>query len=135
MPDFDQSVAFLLIDSRRRTALGRRLWAGAPLVAKQSAELLTAAADRLGALLASLYSAAPTLAACGFDASFAARTPQTSFAHVAYPPAESFGQKSLVQEGDATVAVAAIANAIGLDLPGLQELLAGAQKEIYFISH
>ena len=111
------------------------MWAGAPMAARQSAELLTAAADSLGALLASLYSAAPTLAACGFDTSFAAQSSQISFAHVAYPPAESVGQKSWVKEGESTVAVAAIANAIGLDLPGLQELLAGARKVISHISH
>ena len=105
------------------------------MAARQSAELLTAAADSLGALLASLYSAAPTLAACGFDTSFAAQSPHMSFAHVAYPPAESVGQKSWGEEGDSTVAVAAIANAIGLDLPGLQELLAGARKVISQISH
>jgi len=111
VPNFDPSVSF---------------------AAKQGAGLLAATEDHLGNLLASLYAALPTLAACGFVASSAAQLQHVSFATTA----QSAGMKKTSQgpQEDSVLAVASLAETLGVDMRGLQELVAGAEEVMKNIS-
>lgn len=101
---------------------------------RQTSGLLAAAEDHLGGLLASLYVAMPNLATCGFVAPSVAQSQQSSFASIAQAASSLVGGSSRVMEDDAAVAMASIADAHGLDLQGLHELVVGAQKLITNIS-
>lgn len=104
-------------------------------VAKQSAGLLVAAEDRLGSLLASLYAALPSLAACGFSGSFSTRRSQTSFATESQRAASLSARGSRGQGDDGVAAaVASMASAAGVDMQGLQALVTDARKTIGQIS-
>ena len=96
----------------------------AAAAAKQQAALLAAAGEHLGSLLAELHAAMPSLAACGFKASLAKRVQLSS--------AEK--RKAEVQYRAATdansVAVAAVAPALGLDLQALRALITSAQEAL-----
>ena len=94
---------------------------------------MAATEDHLGNLLASLYAALPTLAACGFVASSAAQLQHVSFAITA---AQSAGVKKTSQgpQEDAVLAVASLAETLGVDMRGLQELVAGAEELMKNIS-
>ena len=96
--------------------------------------MLAAAEDHLGSLLASLYAAMPTLAACGFVASSAAQLEQVSFATTAQSVGSFVKRRSRGAEDDALVAMASLAEAVGVDMRGLQELVAGAQELMAKIS-
>ena len=102
----------------------------AAAAAKQQARLLAAAEEHLGNLLAELYVALPSLAACGFKASFAKRPPATMLSsRVASRPAGG------TQGQDATsVAVAAVAPAMGLDMQALRALVASTRDTLEQIS-
>lgn len=89
--------------------------------AKAHAALLQAAEGHLGNSLAELYVALPTLAACGFKASFGKQ------------PAEMLAQRAAAQRsmrasGDAaSVAVAAVGPSMGVDMAALKSLVASAR--------
>jgi hypothetical protein len=104
--------------------------ARAASAAKQSASLLQASEERLGNLLAELYMAMPSLAACGFKAAF-----------VKHPFAISFRRQALPRMGgsaqgqdDAAEAVAAVAPALGVDMQALRELVTNAHEALTQIS-
>ena len=109
MPEFDPSVAS---------------------AAKQNAALLQAAGEHLGNLLAELYVAMPSLAACGFKASF-----------VKCPPAATLMKQASLRVGegvrgrDATsAAVAAVAPALGVDTQALRALVPSTREALAQIS-
>ena len=110
------------------------LWVGVSFSAKQGAGLLAATEDHLGNLLASLYAAMPTLAACGFVASSAAQLQHVSFATTAQSARTLAKKESRGPEEDAVLAVASLAETLGVDMRGLQELVAGAQELMKNIS-
>lgn len=95
---------------------------------KQSVALLTAAGDRLGRMLAELYVAMPSLAACGFKASFAKTLPASTQQHISQSARVAEGQDASV------VAVAAVAPVIGLDTAALQELVASTRDALAKVS-
>ena len=93
---------------------------------KSNAALLVAAEAHLGNSLAQLYVAMPTLAACGFKASFLKQ------------PAEMFSQsvttrawKGAQGSGDAaSIAVAAVGPGMGVDMAALRSLVASARAAL-----
>jgi hypothetical protein len=90
--------------------------------AKQQAALLAAAGEHLGALLSELHAAMPSLAACGFKASLAKRVHSASYAK---------GKSEVKARGasDAnSVAVAAVAPALGVDMQALHGLITDMQE-------
>ena len=88
-----------------------------PSVAQDNAELLTAASARLGSLLAELYTAMPSLAACRFVASFAKT--HTNYSTLAK---HQLGLKSSSQKDAVFVASSGIAAQLGVDFDGLSSL-------------
>ena len=99
--------------------------AGPAAIAKQGAALLRAAEEHLGSLLAELYVAMPSLAACGFTSSFLAERVAT--------------ERSLVDgtsriHDDTSAALALIAGAAGVDMQGLQVLIADARSAMKQVS-
>ena len=106
--------------------------AGVPSTAQDNAALLTASSSRLGSLLAELYTAMPTLAACRFVASFGA----VHSNHSALA-AHQLGLKSSsgAAEKDAVfVASAGIATKLGVDFDGLSALLSKTKSVLTQIS-
>jgi len=95
---------------------------------KQNVALLTAAEKRLGRMLAQLYGAMPSLAACGFKASFAKGLPALTQQHISHAVRAAGGQDVSV------VAVAAVAPAMGLDIAALQELVASTRDALTKVS-
>ncbi len=94
--------------------------------AKQHAALLGAAQEHLGSLLAELYVAMPSLAACGFKASFGKRPPAT--ASMQQVSSRTAGG---AHEQDATsVAVAAVTRSVGVDTQALRALVARAREAL-----
>ena len=97
--------------------------ASAGRVAKQQAALLGAAQDHLGGLLAELFVAMPSLASCGFKASFGKR--QSTFA-------SNRGVLFRTTERDdaTSFAIAAVTKSIGVDTQALQTLVRTAQETL-----
>jgi len=93
----------------------------AAAAAKAHAALLQAAEGHLGNSLAELYVALPTLAACGFKASFSKQ------------PAEMLAQRAAAQRSmraskdAAATAVAAVGPSMGVDMAALKSLVASAR--------
>jgi len=99
--------------------------------AKQNAALLTAAQKRLGKVLAELYVAMPSLAACGFKASFVKHSPALTqqFTSTSHADRDTQGQDA------SATAVAAVAPAMGLDMAALQELISSSRDALTKVSH
>merc|ERR1711879_26124 len=96
--------------------------------AKQQAALLGAAGEHLGNLMVELQVAMPSLAACGFKASFKNR-PLQSMLETSRTTMATRGQ------GDAaSVAAAAVAPALGFDSQALRGLVTNAQESLAQIS-
>ena len=94
--------------------------------AKQHAALLGAAQEHLGSLLAELYVAMPSLAACGFKASFGKRPPATASMQQV-----SSRMAGGAHEQDATsVAVAAVTRSVGVDTQALRTLVTRAREAL-----
>lgn len=94
--------------------------------AKQQAALLRAAQDHLGVLLAELYVAMPSLAACGFKASFGKRLLATASSQQV-----SLRNAAITTEQDATsFAVAAMTRSIGVDTQALHTLVTAAREAL-----
>ena len=95
-------------------------------VAKEHAALLGAAQEHLGNLLAELYVAMPSLAACGFKASFGKRSPAAMLAQQVSARAAggALGQRA------ATVAGAAVIPAVGVDMVALRALVTKARDAL-----
>lgn len=89
--------------------------------AKQQAALLTAAGKHLGELLAELHAAMPSLAACGFKASLAKRV------HSASDVKGKTEVKARAASDANSIAVAAVAPALGVDMQALHGLIANMQ--------
>lgn len=87
--------------------------------AKEKAALLQAAEEHLGNLLVEVYVAMPTLAGCGFRASFEKRSPATTYIR----QAASGARMGLRGQDAATAAVAAVAPAMGMDMQALRALV------------
>ena len=101
--------------------------------AKNNAALLSAATGHLGALLADLNVALPSLASCGFVASMAGKSLNASTRFLA----NSRGMRSnfkVKAKDDASKAVAAISQKLGVDAQGLAALLFDARSTIDGIS-
>ena len=99
--------------------------------AKQNAALLNAAQKRLGKVLASLYVAMPSLAACGFKASFAQHSAALTTQHTS----TSHADRGTQGHDASAAAVAAVAPAIGLDMAALQELISSSRDALTKVSH
>lgn len=94
--------------------------------AKEQAALLGAAQEHLGTLLAELYVAMPSLAACGFKASFAKRSPATMLTQQT-----SSGAARGAQGQDATsVAGAAVIPSVGVDMQALRALVTKVREAL-----
>merc|ERR1711908_215661 len=92
--------------------------------ARQHGALLASAQEHLGSLLAELYVAMPSLAACGFKASFGKHFPASMLRQQA-------STRSATTARDASsVAVAAVAPAVGVDLQALRALVANARETL-----
>jgi hypothetical protein len=101
--------------------------ASAGRVAKQQAALLGAAQDHLGGLLAELLVAMPSLASCGFKASFGKRLTTTA-SNRGHLPRKA---KAAIEGDDATsFAIAAVTRSIGIDTRALQTLVRTAQETL-----
>ena len=100
----------------------------AAAVAKQSAALLGAAEEHLGSLLAELYAAMPSLAACGFRASFEKHVAAIIIGrHVARYSTEGARLRD--------AASAAVAPAMGLDMQALEALVTRTREALAQIAH
>ena len=108
--------------------------AGASLQAKNSAALLAAATNHLGSLLADLYVAMPSLASCGFVASLMGKYSKESKLRLA----SSRGQRSSLEVkaggDDASAAMAAISQKLGVDMQALAALVSDAESTFAGIS-
>ena len=99
--------------------------------AKQNAALLNAAQKKLGKVLASLYVSMPSLAACGFKASFA----KHSMALTQQRTSSSHAGRGTQGHDASAAAVAAVAPAIGLDMAALQELISSSRDALTKVSN
>ena len=99
--------------------------------AKQNAALLNAAQKKLGKMLASLYVSMPSLAACGFKASFA----KHSMALTQQRTSSSHAGRGTQGHDASAAAVAAVAPAIGLDMAALQELISSSRDALTKVSN
>lgn len=98
--------------------------------AKQSASLLRASEEKLGNLLAELYMAMPSLAACGFKASFSKHLVAMSFRKQTLPRVGG----STKGQDDVAKAVASVAPALGVDMQALRELVTSTHEALAQIS-
>lgn len=98
----------------------------AATAAKQHAALLAAAQEHLGSLLAELYVAMPSLAACGFKASLGKRSPATTLMQRVSTRAAGDARA----KDAASVAVAAVAPSVGVDMQGLRSLVAKTREAL-----
>ena len=108
------------------------LRAGVPSLAQDNAALLTAASTRLGSLLAELYTAMPSLAACRFVASFGA-----SHSNHSGSTTHQLGLKSSSgspQKDAVFVASSGIATKLGVDFDGLLALFSKTKNVFTQIS-
>jgi len=94
----------------------------ASALAKESALLLSASVAHLGHALAEIYSVAPTLAGCGFASSLLAAG-ATSAAKIATGREKESGPT----DDDASRAISKVAAKLGLDMEGVETLIAGAR--------
>jgi len=93
---------------------------------KANAALLQAAEAHLGNSLSALYVAMPTLASCGFKASFAKRPVEMLAERV-----ESRVRQGARGPGDAaSTAVAAVGPSMGVDTSALRALVESARKAL-----
>lgn len=98
----------------------------AAAAAKQHAALLGAAEEHLGNLLAELYVAMPSLASCGFKASFGKRPRATALMRQA-----SSRTAGGSQGRDATTsAVAAVTRSVGVDTQSLRALVSKVREAL-----
>lgn len=98
----------------------------AAAAAKQHAALLGAAEDHLGNLLAELYVAMPSLAACGFRASFGKQPQATALTRQVSSRVAGSSQGQ-----DATsIAVAAVTPSVGVDAQALHALVSKAREAL-----
>merc|ERR1711977_562253 len=94
--------------------------------AKANAALLQAAEAHLGNSLAELYVAMPTLAACGFKASF-----EKHPVKMLVKSDTSRSQQGAQSSWDATsAAVAAVGPSMGVDMAALRALVANAREAL-----
>ena len=98
--------------------------------AKQHAALLGAAEEHLGNLLAELYVAMPSLAACGFRASFQKQPQVTTLMR----QASSRVASSSRGRGETSAAVAAVTPSVGVDTQALHALVSQARAALAQIS-
>lgn len=103
----------------------------ASLQAKNNAALLSAATGHLGALLGDLNAAIPSLASCGFVASMAARSSNHALLSNSRGTRFAFNAKA---KDDASKAVGAISQKLGVDAQGLAALLFDARNTFDGIS-
>ena len=104
---------------------------GASLQAKNNAALLSAATGHLGALLGDLNAAIPSLASCGFVASMAAKSSNHALLSNSRGTRFVFNAKA---KDDASKAVGAISQKLGVDAQGLAALLFDARSTFDGIS-
>lgn len=96
-------------------------------MASESAALLTAASTHLGGVLAELYAASPSLAACGFTGSLVE-------AHANH--AGSKAQRLLSSQAatekfgkdDVLSAVTCVPSKLGVDMDGVEALISGSKS-------
>ena len=98
----------------------------AATAAKQHAALLAAAQEHLGSLLAELCVAMPSLAACGFKASFRKRLQATMLRQQV--SARTAGGTHV--RDASSVAVAAVAPSVGVDMQALRALVTKAREAL-----
>ena len=96
--------------------------------AKQHAALLGASEEHLGNLLAELYVAMPSLAACGFKASLAKRYP--TIALMQQQVSTRVAEASARAKDATSVAVAAVAPSVGVDMQSLRSLVARTREAL-----
>ena len=106
---------------------------GASLQAKNNAALLAAATGHLGSLLADLSAAMPSLASCGFVASMAKASLNRSSSLLANSRGLRFDLNTKAKD-DASKAVAAISQKLGVDAQGLAALMFDARSTFDGIS-
>lgn len=94
--------------------------------------MLAAATGHLGALLADLYVAMPSLASCGFVASMAAKFANHS-SLLSNTRGMRFALRARVKD-DASAAVAAIPRKLGVDSQALAAIISDAQNAFDGIS-
>ena len=97
------------------------------------AALLRAAEAHLGGLLATLYSAMPNLAACGFKAASLAKASPVQLAAVAR--AGQQGTTSKKASNAVSVAVAAVGPAVGSDGAALRSLVQSVREALAEVAH
>ena len=101
--------------------------------AKDNAALLGAAEAHLGNLLAELYAAMPSLAACGFKASLLKQHASTNTNMLTRT--SSFFKSRVALGTDATsTALGAVAPALGLDMGALRTLVTSTRETLAQIS-
>lgn len=105
----------------------------ASLQAKNNAALLSAATGHLGALLSDLNVAMPSLASCGFVASMATKSLNRSSSLLANSRGMRFAFNAKAKD-DASKAVGAISQKLGVDSQGLAALLFDARNTFDGIS-
>ena len=99
--------------------------------AKDNAALLGAAEAHLGNLLAELYAAMPSLAACGFKASLLKQRASTNM----LTRTNAFFMSRVTLGNDATSnALGAVAPALGLDMGALRTLVTSTRETLAQIS-
>ena len=99
--------------------------------AKDNAALLGRAEAHLGNLLAELYAAMPSLAACGFKASMLKQHAPTNM----LTRTNAFFMSRVALGNDATSnALGAVAPALGLDMGALQTLVTSTRETLSQIS-
>ena len=94
--------------------------------AKENAALLAAAEAHLGNLLAELYAAMPSLAACGFKASLLKHPPT----NMSTKSAAVHMSRGTAQQDATSVAVAAVVPALGLDMGSLRTLVTSTRETL-----
>ena len=82
-----------------------------------------------GMVLAELYVAMPSLAACGFKASFEKHAPALTQQRTSHVYRDAQGEDA------SAVAVAAVAPAIGFDMAALQSLVSSTRDALTKVSH
>ena len=112
----------------------KRFDAGASLQAKNSAALLAAATNHLGSLLADLYVAMPSLASCGFVASLMGKYSKESKLRLASTRGHQRSSLEVKAGGDASTAMAAISEKLGVDMQALAALVSDAESTFAGIS-
>ena len=105
---------------------------GAAAMAKNTAALLSASSAHLGGLLAELYTAMPTLSACGFAGSLAAASKNNSMLTVR--SLSSGSTSSHAQQDSVGAAVSSVTAGLGVDMGSVEALLTKAKSTVAQIS-